>query len=134
MRPIALSLLLCLALGGCFGPTTEKTTTSDGKSLDVTTLTTPYTPKQSVERVVAVMKRLQLGGDSGSWNLFGGGDDWSIKSDYYSATTHGKTAAGEKIDVIATWIADGKTELKIQSTLSDAQHRNLVQQIADAMK
>ena len=131
MRRIVLGVMLCVMLGGCFGPTTERTTNADGKSIGVTTLTAPYAPKETIERAVTVMKRLQITGDSGGWL---GGSDWSIKSDYYSATTHGKTAAGEKIDLTATWQAEGKTELKVQSTLSEAQHGNLLDQIAGAMK
>ena len=134
MKRTIASILVLLLLAGCFGPTTERTVGSDGRAIGVTTMTTPYTPKQTIERAVNVMKRLQLSGDS-TWGggLFSG-TEWTIKSDYYSATTRGKTAAGEGIDLTATWIADGKTELKIRSSLTEAQHSDLVAQIAAGMK
>jgi hypothetical protein len=127
-------MVLLLAAAGCVGgATTERAVGADGKPINISRLTTSYTPRETVDRSVAVMKRLQLHA-AGGGGLFGGGKDWVVRSDYYSATTRANTAAGEAVELVAKWMADGKTELTARTTLNEAQHRNLVEQIVAAMK
>jgi hypothetical protein len=132
LHVILLAALLTAA--GCVGgATTERTIGPDGKPINLSRLSTGYTPRETVDRSVGVMKRLQLH-PAGGGGLFGGSRDWVVRSDYYSASTRANTAAGEAIELVATWVADGKTELTARTTLNEAQHRNLIDQIVAAMK
>jgi hypothetical protein len=126
----AIPLVLAFLIGCTSGVKTERLTGNDGKTLSRSAFTTAGTPREAVDKAVALMIRLKLqsGGNSG-WL---GSKEWTVKSDYYSASVDAKTAAGEEIDVTATWVEQGETKVEVISSLTEAQHKDLVRQIIEA--
>lgn len=127
-------VLLALLAGCSAGAKTERLTGQDGRTLSRSTFTAAGSPREAVDRAVALMIRLKFQPDNGGGGWFGSSKDWKVQSDYYSASVKAKTAAGEQIDVSAKWIRQGKTEVAVISSLPAAQHKDLVRQIVAEQK
>lgn len=132
MRKIIPIVMLALLIGCTSGVKTERLTGSDGKTLNKSTFTTGGTPREAVDKAVALMIRLKLQSSGNSGWL--GSKEWQVKSDYYSASVAAKTAAGEQVDVTATWVEQGTTRVDVISSLTEAQHKDLVRQIMEAQQ
>lgn len=133
MKKLIPIVMLALLIGCGGGVKTERLTGNDGKTLSRSTFTTAGTPREAVDKAVALMIRLKLqSGGSSSW--LGSAKDFTVKSDYYSASVAAKTVAGEQVDVSSTWIEQGKSLVTVISSLTEAQHKDLVQQIREAQQ
>jgi len=129
-------LVMATLLGGCLGgASTSVVVGSDGTAREVSTLTTAFTPKETLRRGTNVLARLELKREKPAGYKEPGGffssepTEWPIVYDAFSGDARARTANGEGVDLYASWQGQGKTTLKITSTLPAVQHERLVNEI-----
>ncbi len=132
-------LLLTASLAGCAGPMTSTSVGSDGVSRAVTTFVTTLTCKEALRKSTNVFSRLELrrvkppGYSSGGGFFASEPTDWPVVSDAFSGDARAMTAAGDTIDLYATWVGKDRTTVKVTTTLKAAQHQRLVEELVAAL-